>query len=403
MKSSEIKSKKSLQPKLRFPEFGFDVEWEIKPLGEICDILNNKRQPISGGARKSGAYPYYGASGIVDYVENYIFDERLLLVGEDGAKWGPSEKTAFIADGKYWVNNHAHVLKAKGIIDTILESYLVMIDLSPFVTGAAPPKLTLGKLKGIPIPVSNSKKEQQKIADCLSSLDELIEAEDQKLEALQRHKKGLMQELFPSEGQTLPKRRFPEFQSAPDWEEKTLENVFYFKQGYQVPVEVQFLDKQEGRERFIRIIDVTQKNEPPRFIDATDRANILSENDLFMVRYGTPGLVSMGYRGIIANNLFQLIFINQSKNFSKFWYYNLKGKEDKIATLSGSSSMPAISFKTLEGLKIRFPSILKEQQRIADFLSSIDNLITTQIKKLESLRLDKKGLMQQLFPNHNQE
>jgi type I restriction enzyme, S subunit len=184
-------------PKLRFPEFRDAEEWEIKPLGMVCDVLNNRRKPITSSDRVSGAYPYYGASGIVDYVNDFIFDERLLLIGEDGAKWGSYENTAFIVEGKYWVNNHAHVLKPYGVKDTLLESYLTMLDLGPFVTGAAPPKLTLGKLKEIPVPVPSSADEQQKVADCLTSLDDLITAQAQKLAALKTHKKGLMQQLFP--------------------------------------------------------------------------------------------------------------------------------------------------------------------------------------------------------------
>ena len=135
---------------------------------------------------------------IVDYINDYIFDERLLLVGEDGAKWGAFEKTAFIAQGQYWVNNHAHVLRPIDVSDALLENYLTMIDLAPYVTGAAPPKLTLGKLKEIVVPVPSVDGEQQKIADCLSSLDELIAAQVSKVEALRAHKKGLMQQLFPS-------------------------------------------------------------------------------------------------------------------------------------------------------------------------------------------------------------
>ena len=152
---------------------------------------------MSSSGREKGEYPYYGASGIVDYVRDYIFDERLLLVGEDGAKWGSFEKTAFIADGKYWVNNHAHVLRPIDASDTLLENYLTMVDIGPYVTGAAPPKLTLGKLKGINVCLPPLMEEQQKIADCLSSLDEVITLESQKLEALKVHKKGLMQQLFP--------------------------------------------------------------------------------------------------------------------------------------------------------------------------------------------------------------
>ena len=112
-------------------------------------------------------------------MNDFIFDERLLLIGEDGAKWGAYEKTAFIVEGKYWVNNHAHVLKPFGAKDTLLENYLTMLDLGPFITGAAPPKLTLGKLKEVPVPVPSCINEQQKIAACLASIDELITLEAQ--------------------------------------------------------------------------------------------------------------------------------------------------------------------------------------------------------------------------------
>ncbi len=216
----------ALVPKRRFPKFREAGEWDVKPLGDICDVLNNRRKPITSSDRVSGPYPYYGASGIVDYVNDFIFDERLLLIGEDGAKWGAYEKTAFIVEGKYWVNNHAHVLKPTGAKDTLLENYLTMLDLGPFVTGAAPPKLTLGKLKVVPMPVPSCIDEQQEIADCLASLDELFTLEAQKLDTLKTHKKGLMQQLFPAAGETLPKLRFPEFWDAGEWEQKLIENFF---------------------------------------------------------------------------------------------------------------------------------------------------------------------------------
>jgi len=189
-------------PQLRFPEFRGKGEWEEKALGDICEILNNRRVPISSSLRTPGPYPYYGASGVVDFVDDYIFDERLVLIGEDGAKWKAFEETAFIAEGQYWVNNHAHILKPSGVIDILLANYLTMIDVGGYVTGNAPPKLTLAKLKTIPVPVSRYMKEQQRIADCLSSLDELISAQAKKVELLKQHKKGLMQQIFPApEGQ----------------------------------------------------------------------------------------------------------------------------------------------------------------------------------------------------------
>ena len=185
------------RPRLRFPEFRNAPEWELGTLGDVCEVLNNRRVPISSSDRRPGSFPYYGASGVVDFVDHFIFDERLLLVGEDGAKWGAFEETAFIAEGKYWVNNHAHVLKPVKVIDTLLASYLTMLDLASYVSGHAPPKLTLGKLKSIAIVYPESLSEQQRIADCLSSLDARITAETRQLAALKTHKQGLMQQLFP--------------------------------------------------------------------------------------------------------------------------------------------------------------------------------------------------------------
>ena len=115
------------------------------PLGELCEILDSKRRPITKSDRKRGEIPYYGATGIVDYVEGYIFDEPLVLVGEDGAKWGPNERSAFAIVGKTWVNNHAHVLRPKRscILDTYLVAILNRLDLMPYVTGVTVPKLNL--------------------------------------------------------------------------------------------------------------------------------------------------------------------------------------------------------------------------------------------------------------------
>jgi type I restriction enzyme S subunit len=186
------------QPRRRFPEFQDAGEWSEDLLGNVCAVLNNRRRPITSSDRKPGPYRYFGASGVVDYVDDFIFDERVVLVGEDGAKWGAFERTAFIVEGRFWVNNHAHVLKPLGVNDNLLENYLTMADLSPYVTGAAPPKLTLGKLKEIPVPIPPDEKEAKAIAECLSGFDAMVTAETQNLEALKRHKRGLMQQLFPS-------------------------------------------------------------------------------------------------------------------------------------------------------------------------------------------------------------
>src|SRR5690606_14679968 len=172
MKMPEVKA--GPVPELRFPEFRDAGPWEVKRLGDVCEILDNMRKPVTSTKRNPGPYPYYGASGAIDYIDQFIFDERLLLIGEDGAKWGPFERTAFIVEGKYWVNNHAHVLRPIQINDVFLENFLNATDVSVYVTGAAPPKLTLDNLKAIRVPVPPTSDEQQKIAECPGALDDLI-------------------------------------------------------------------------------------------------------------------------------------------------------------------------------------------------------------------------------------
>lgn len=130
-------------------------EWKVEPLGEVCEILDNQRIPITKSNRKPGKYPYYGATGIIDYVDGYIFDEPLVLVGEDGAKWESGENTAFAIRGKSWINNHAHVLRPKRsmLTDNWLTYFLVYANLSKFISGMTVPKLTQGNLRKILVPI----------------------------------------------------------------------------------------------------------------------------------------------------------------------------------------------------------------------------------------------------------
>ena len=129
--------------------------WDSKPLGDLCEVLDSQRRPVTKKDRRPGEYPYYGATGIVDYVDEFIFDEPLVLVGEDGAKWGSGDGTAFSVSGRCWVNNHAHVLRPdrKRLLDAWLVHFLVHEDLSRFVSGLTVPKLNQGNLREIPIPL----------------------------------------------------------------------------------------------------------------------------------------------------------------------------------------------------------------------------------------------------------
>ena len=172
-------------------------DWEEKRLGEVCKFLDAKRIPISEAERlhKKGHYPYYGASGIIDYVDDYIFDGEYVLLGEDGANiLNRSTPLAFTVSGKIWVNNHAHVMEAYGSTQFLAES-LERIRYEKYNTGTAQPKLNAKICKNIPI-VLPTHSEQQKIASFLSTIDKKIESVKTQLTQTQQFKKGLLQQIF---------------------------------------------------------------------------------------------------------------------------------------------------------------------------------------------------------------
>lgn len=403
-------SKDKLIPEIRFPEFKNKEDWKVKTIDGLCDILNNIRKPISSGDRKKGSYPYYGASGIIDYVDDFLFDERLLLIGEDGAKWGAYENTAFLVEGKYWVNNHAHVLKPKLINDKLLESYLVKLDLHPYITGAAPPKLTLGKLKEIPVPVPENEIEQQKIADCLSSLDEVIAAHSQKLDLLKDHKKGLMQNLFPQEGEKLPKYRFREFEKDGMWVDKKLGDLIEIKGriGYRGYTLEDIVGKGDGA------ISMSPSNINEFGTLNFNKSTYITwakyeESPEIMLQNGFTVLVKTGSTyGKVAfiKNLKEKTTINpqlvvlKPKTVNDYFLYllvaNTAIQKQINATVVGGA-IPTLSQESISNFEILVPKT-KEQEKISECLSSLNELIISQTEKLEQLQLHKKGLMQGLFP-----
>ena len=188
--------------------------WEIKKLGEVCEILDHLRVPITKKDRQSGIYPYYGASGVQDYVNSYLFDGRYLLVGEDGAKWGTNDKSAYIIEGKSWVNNHAHILKIdKEVNDKLIEYYLVFKDLNEFITGAIVPKLTQQALRNIPIPVPPIS-EQEHIVEELDLLSSVIEKQKLQLKELDNLAQSIFYDMF---GDPITNEK--------GWEIKKLEDI----------------------------------------------------------------------------------------------------------------------------------------------------------------------------------
>jgi type I restriction enzyme S subunit len=412
-----MSKKMKIIPALRFPEFDQDGEWTLRSIDELCDILNNIRKPVTSTNRTQGEYPYYGASGIIDYIDQYLFDERLLLIGEDGAKWGAFDNTAFLVEGKYWVNNHAHVLKPIGIDDKLLESYLVKLNLHPYITGAAPPKLTLRKLKEIPIPVPSTPEEQQKIAACLSSLDELIAAHNDKLDALKDHKKGLLQNLFPNNlnhdskgfkddhdlnrdkksshqanpinqgSDNVPKVRFPQFEDDGDWKIRPLEDVSKITTGNK--------DTQD------RIDD----GKYPFFVrsQTIERINSFSFDREAILTSGDGVGVGKIYHYIIGKfDLHQRVyciydFLKEVEGKFIFYFFS-EHFYQRVMRMSAKNSVDSVRRSMLTEMPIALPPTKEEQQKIASCLAAVDALITAQQEKIEQLQQHKKGLMQGLFP-----
>ena len=166
-------------------------------LGDVCEILDNKRIPITASNRRTGPYPYYGANGIQDYVDNYIFDDELVLLAEDGGNFGSKDKPiAYRVSGKCWVNNHAHVLKTKDGLDVDYLCYSLMFyDVSGLVNGATRQKLTQTDMRKIEIPLP-SLNEQRKIVMVLDKVSDLIAKRGQQLEKLDELVKSRFIEMF---------------------------------------------------------------------------------------------------------------------------------------------------------------------------------------------------------------
>lgn len=171
--------------------------WVVKHLPDVSENLDSRRIPITSGSRKAGQYPYYGASGIVDYVEEYIFDEDLLLISEDGANLlARVTPIAFPSSGKVWVNNHAHVVRfSNAFTQCYVENLLNMIDISHYVTGTAQPKLNQAKLNTIPIPDPPAELQKQFAAIVKQSDKSKFELK-QAIERVTNLMKSLMQQDF---------------------------------------------------------------------------------------------------------------------------------------------------------------------------------------------------------------
>ena len=174
-------------------------EWKEYKLGEVVNILDSKRVPLSSKERstRQGCYPYYGAQGIIDYIDDYLFDGTYLLIAEDGENLkSQKQNVAQLASGKYWVNNHAHILESNGESDIRYICYLLnTLDLSGYITGSAQPKLNQANLVKISIKLPPLEL-QKYIADYLSVIDDKIEVNRKINENLEQQAQALFKSWF---------------------------------------------------------------------------------------------------------------------------------------------------------------------------------------------------------------
>jgi len=344
---------------------------ERKKLGDICEVLDSQRRPVSKGNRNKGYYPYYGANGIQDYVDSYIFDGTYLLMGEDGSVINKDNSPVLHwATGKIWVNNHAHILQENRNASLRYLFYsLQCIDVSDIVRGV-PPKINQANMRNILIPVP-SLSEQKRIVGILdtftASIDNLKEQIAQRRKQYEYYRDQLL-DLEGKEGVEM----------------KTLGEISTFSQGIQVPLENQSLANKEGYFRFLRIIDFTQGNEPPRYVPISDKRYWISSDEIAIVRYGTPGFVCRGLEGILANNMFKVIIKDKGLLGNSFLSSLLKSKifQTPIKQKSSGGALQAISFGLIKDISVPVPP-LQEQQRIVSILDTFEASIQNLEAQLE--------------------
>ena len=374
-------------PKIRFA--GFTVPWEKRRLEDIVIFRDGERKPLDAGLRISGQYPYYGASGIIDYVEDYIFDEELVLLSEDGANIiDRNYPVSFIASGKYWVNNHAHVLHPKeGFSNMFVCESLERLTYEKYNTGTAQPKLNQAVCKTIEL-WCPSFEEQTAIGNFFETLDNTITLHKHKLEKTKTLKTAYLTEMFPDKGENKPKRRFAGFTDP--WEQHRLGDVVNITMG-QSPDSKNYTDNPNDHILVQGNADMKGGRVYPRVwtTQVTKKANV---GDLILsVRAPVGDVGKTDYdavigRGVAAIKGNEFIFQTLSKMKSDgFW-----------SKLSTGSTFDSINSSDIKEALILLPHD-DEQIKIGNFFATLDSTITLHQHKLEKLQNLKKAYLHQMF------
>ena len=371
--------------------------WETNPLSALCDVLDSRRKPITKKDRSPGPYPYYGATGILDYVEGYLFDEKLVLIGEDGAKWGAGDNSAFSIDGKTWVNNHAHVIRPKRnkVLDKWLIYYLNGEDLSDFITGMTVPKLNQGKLREIPIPLPPIPEQQRIVA----ILDQAF-ADIEKARANAEKNLKNARELFDSYLNQVFSQR------GEGWVEYSLKDIVTLKSGTTVKKE---LEKTAGDIAYIKVSGMSLEGNEKEITTAKTFLNGTEINSSNVLPVGTTIFPKRG--GAIATNKKRITAIPlcvdlntmgviPKKAFILPLYLYFFFKTFDLLSISNGTTIPQINNYSLDDLKLSVPDIETQEtliKRLTQIETSTDDLSFKYEQKLASLDELKKSLLQKAF------
>jgi len=408
-------TQRELKPKLRFPEFRDD--WIVKILGDLGKLIGGGTPDKSVVEYWQGDIPWVSSSDIFEddiytmSVTRFINEKS---ISESATKLVPKGSVLFVSrvgTGKLAVNDKdvctsqdfTNFLPKK--IYNYFLGYFFIANKSALISlgqGTSIKGFSKGDLEKFEV-IFPSPLEQEKIADCLSSIDDLITAQTQKLDTLKTHKKGLMQQLFPAEGETLPKLRFPEFRDTPTWKERTLNEIADLYKGkgiskadIDVQGKVPCIRYGELYTIYSEVIETvfSKTSNPPSDLFFSRK------NDVIIPASGETKIDIAKASCVMHDNVAlggDLNVIRSSHNGVFLSYYLNGPKKVDIAKIAQGDTVVHLYPSQLQLLEIGLP-IADEQKKIADCLSSIDELITAQTHKLATLKTHKKGLMQQLFP-----
>ena len=375
----------------------------------VSNKKHNSDLPILAITQEHGAIPREQIDYNVSVTEKSVKSYKVVEIGDFIISLRSFQGGIEYSNYKGICSPAYIILRKKiDVVDQFYKQYLktssFILDLNKDIEGIRDGKMVSYKqFSDILLPVPESK-EQQKIADCLSSVDELITSHTKKHEALKAHKKGLMQQLFPAEGETVPKLRFPEFRNSREWEEKKLKDIAEFYKGKGISKADISPNGSQPCIRYGELYTVYGE-----VIDDVISRTDLSPDNMFVSNSGDVIIPSSGETKIdiataacvVQENIVlggDLNVIRSEQNGIFLSYYLNGALKYEIAKVAQGDTVVHLYKHNLENLDLALPPLPEEQQKIADCLSSVDELITAQAQKIESLKAHKKGLMQQLFP-----